>query len=280
MASYDALRHVSIGTYIAGDSLVHRLDARTKLIAWGLLLLAILLAGSYSANVLVLACVLGITWLTRLSARYILAGIKPAIPIIVVLSVMQLFFYRGGPEARPLFTWGSLAITDTALRVVIVSLLRFVELLFLTSLLTNTTTTGALTQGLESLLRPLSAIGLPGHELAMVGAVALRFVPILGEELESILQAQASRGVAEELRGRWRFVAHARRTAATIIPLFVDAFRRSEELILAMQARCYRGGRGRTHLLELRLASQDYVTLSVVVLALVSVLILQRSPLP
>jgi len=171
-------------------------------------------------------------------------------------------------------------ITDAAVRVVIVSLMRFVDLLFLTSLLTNTTTTSALTHGIESLLRPLSAIGLPGHELAMVGSIALRFVPILGEELESITQAQASRGVRPAKASRLRFIDTARHTATLIIPLFVDVFRRAEEMTLAMQARCYRGGKGRTQLVQYRLTGIDYGACGAVLAILIVIMVLQILPLP
>jgi energy-coupling factor transport system permease protein len=142
---------------------------------------------------------------------------------------------------------------------VVVSLLRFVELLFLTSLLTNTTTLTNLTHGIEAMLRPLGRAGLPAHELSLIATVALRFLPLLGEQLEVITKAQASRGASLAARGRFHFVATARQTAVLIVPLFIDAFRRAEDLILAMQARCYMGGRGRTSYVRLRFARADYV---------------------
>jgi energy-coupling factor transport system permease protein len=282
MAFDDALRHVTIGQYIPTGSAVHRLDPRAKLLATLILGVAIILAASYTTNVALLALVLALVGLSRLPLRYIVSGVKPALPIIIVLALMQLLFYGVGPNpaSRVLVDWGPIRISTEGVRLVVVSLLRFLELLFLTSLLTNTTTTGDLTHGMESLMRPFSAVGLPGHELAMVGSIALRFLPILGEQLESILQAQASRGVRQSAAGRWQMLENARRIARMIIPLFVDAYRRSEEMILAMQARCYRGGRGRTHLVALKATLPDYVAGFAAVIVLVLVVVIQRTALP
>ena len=175
-----------------------------------------------------------------------------------------------------LLSWGFLRISTEAVRMVIVSLMRFLDLLFLTSLLTNTTPSSGLIYGAESLMRPLSAIGLPGHEVALIGAIALRFLPILGEQLESIMQAQASRGVSHQAQGRFRMIRNARQLATLIIPLFVEAYRRSEELMLAMQARCYQGGKGRTHLVAPQLVPSDYAAVIGSGLVLAAVVILQR----
>ncbi len=276
MASYDALRHVTVGRYVPTDSIIHRLDPRSKLLALAMLIVAVLMATSYLANVILLLCVLSAVGLARLSLRHMLASIRPALPVIAILIVLQFLFYgytTPGSMAGVVAAWGPFRISTEGLRLAFVSLLRFLDLLILTSLLTNTTTTGALTHGIESLLRPLSALGLPGHEIAFVGAIALRFVPILGEQLESIAKAQASRGVGES-GGRWHFVRNARRTASLVVPLFVDAYRRSEEMILAMQSRCYRGGRGRTRLRELTLARCDYITLALAALVLAGVVLL------
>ena len=239
MASYDALRHVTIGQYMPTGSLIHRLDPRAKIVGLTLLGVAAILDGSYVTNAALLLVVTALVWLGRLPLRYILSGIAPALPMIVILCTLQLLFYGrsyvaldGSP--RVLVSWGPILVSTAGVRLVVVSLLRFLNLLFLTSLLTNTTTVGALTHGMEGLLRPLSCIGLPGHEIALVGAIALRFLPILGEQLESIAKAQASRGVGLSARGRWHLIANTRRLAGLIVPLFVDAYRRSEEMVSAM----------------------------------------------
>ena len=284
MASYgaqSALRHVSIGQYIPTGSVVHRLDPRAKLIALLVIVLAVVVATSYTANAFLLCGALALVLLARLPIRYILSSVIPALPFILILSLFQLLFY-GNPsgDAHILLSWGAIRITTAAVRLVIVSLARFLDLLLLTSLLTNTTTTSALTQGLESLLRPFNVLGLPGHELALVGAIALRFVPILGEQLDSILQAQASRGVGTEATGRWNLARNTRRIATLIIPLFVDAYRRSEELTLAMRARCYHGGRGRTHLIDLHFTPADYMATVLALATLATSIVVQHLHLP
>lgn len=280
MASLDSLRHVSIGQYIPTGSPIHRLDPRAKLLAVGLLIIATVIATRYVSNVLLLGSVLALVLIARLPLGYILSAVKPALPIIVILALLQLLFYRGPmEETHPLVDWHMVRITTAGLRMVIISLLRFLDLLFLTSLLTNTTTTGELTRGLERLLQPLESMHLPAHELALVGSIALRFVPILGEQMESILMAQEARGVAE-VRGRWQVLHNAKRVAALVVPLFVDAYRRAEEMALAMQARCYRGGRGRTHLIELVFGWRDYVALATVILLTAAIFGVQRLPLP
>lgn len=285
MASYDALRHVSIGQYIRGESPIHRLDPRVKLITAALGLVAVVITTTYTANLALLLAVLVSVRLSSLSARYMLAGVAPALPIIIVLALMQLLFYGNGQGAaamnsRTLIAWGVIRISTAGVRMVIVSLMRFVDLLFITSLLTNTTTNTALTRGIESLLRPLGAIGLPSHELALVASIALRFLPILGEEAETIAKAQASRGLDEPRGGGMAFVQHARRLAALIVPLFVDAYRRAEEMTLAMQARCYRGGKGRTHYAQYALGATDWIGLGIAGGVLGGVILLQISPLP
>jgi energy-coupling factor transport system permease protein len=277
---FDTLRHISIGQYLPGDTTIHRLDPRVKLLAFALLVVATVVATTYVSNVVLLAAVLALVGLARLPLGYLLANIKPALPIIALFALMQLFFYGAAPGDRILLEWGVLRISSGGVRLVIVSLLRFLDLILLTSLLTNTTTTGALTQGLERLLAPLDALHLPGHELALVGAIALRFVPILGEQLESIMKAQASRGVAARPASRWNLSANARRAARLIIPLFVDAFRRSEEMVLAFQARCYRGGHGRSHLVQLKLGVIDSIALFGAVWLLALIILVKQFGLP
>ncbi len=219
---------------------------------------------SYTANVILLLVTLGLVMVSGVSVRYIFSGLKPALPLIIVLAVLQLLFYGDaftpyGMASRTYFRWGWIHITNGSVQLVIVSAMRFVELLFLTSLLTNTTTLTDITHGIEDMLKPFSRFGVPANELALVGTIALRFVPLLGEQLEVIMKAQASRGASVAHGGKLQFVNRARQVAAFIVPLFVDAFRRAEDLILAMQARCYVGGRGRSSFVRLRFESVDYV---------------------
>jgi len=277
MAGLEGLRHVSIGRYVPRDSPVHRLDPRVKVGGLGVLVMLVAVLSGISGLAMLTLAMLALTLLARIGLRYMWSSIRPALPIIIVLLLLQLLYTPAQPDDRILLAWGAIRLTWPALRLVIVALLRFAALMLTVGVLTGSTTSGALIRGVEGLLRPLVRLGLPAHELALVGSVALRFLPLLGEQLESIAMAQASRGLAET-RGRWHLVANARRVAQTIVPLFVDVYRRSEELALAMQARCYNGGKGRTHLIEQHLVGQDWLALAALTLLAALAIWLQRLP--
>lgn len=265
MASLDALRNVSLGRFYTASSPVHGLDARAKLICAALLTVAISLASTLVANGILLLALLVATRLARIPLGASLSSIRPALPIIGVLALFQLLFYqgRGDPGVTLLdATW--FVMTTASVRMVLVSLLRFLLLMLLIAVLTGATTPGDMTRGVEGLLGPLSRVGLPGHELALVVSIALRFLPILGKQMETISYAQASRGLAGG-SSRWQVGATVRRTARMLVPLFVEAYRRSEEMTMAMQARCYQGGRNRTHLRRSRFSWQDGVALAATV---------------
>ncbi|MGD2205689.1 MAG: energy-coupling factor transporter transmembrane protein EcfT [Anaerolineae bacterium] len=281
MEDFELLRHVTIGQYLPGDSIVHRLDPRTKLSIFLFLTLAATFSLSYTANAILVLVTLFLVLLSGVSLRYIFSGLKPAVPLIILLAILQLLFYSDaytpyGMATRTLLRWGWIHITNGSVQLVVVSSLRFVELLFLTSLLTNTTTLTGLTHGMEAMLRPFARIGLPSHELSLVATIALRFVPLLAEQLEIIMKAQASRGANIAHQGRLRFVTTARQMAALIVPLFIDAFRRAEDLILAMQARCYVGGRGRSSYVHLKFARYDYVAIAVGLLFAAAMLVFRH----
>jgi len=279
---FEFLRNVTIGQYLPGDSLVHRLDPRTKISIMLFVTLAITFNVSYTANVILLVVTLLFVILSGISLKYILSGVKPALPLIIILAILQLLFYGDAfvpynAESKTLFQWGWIHITNGSVQLVIVSTLRFLQLLFLTSLLTNTTTISDLTHGMEAMLAPFSRIGLPGHELSLVGTIALRFVPIFAEQLEVIMKAQASRGADLGTRGKLQFIQTSRQMVVLVVPLFIDAFRRGEDLILAMQARCYVGGRGRTHLLTLTFTRTDYIAYSAVLIFSVVMIVFRNS---
>jgi len=278
MEDFELLRHITIGQYLPGDSIIHRLDPRTKLSVFLFITIAVTFSISYVANVILVLVTLSLVLISRISLRYIFSGLKPALPLIIVLAILQLLFYGGqfvpyGMQTKTYFHWGWIHVTNGSVQLVIVSAMRFVELLFLTSLLTNTTTLTDITHGIESMLQPFSRIGVPANELSLVATIALRFVPLLAEQLEIIMKAQASRGADIAHKGKLQFVTTSRQVAALIVPLFIDALRRGEDLILAMQARCYVSGRGRSSFVRLKFARVDYVAyalglvFSVVVLA-------------
>jgi len=279
VASLEGLRNVSIGRYVPGASPLHRLDARVKVGGFAVLVLLTAAASTLTGLVALVLWTLTLVALAGIGLRYTWNSIRPALPFIGVLLLLQLAFTPIQSGDRILLAWGSLRLSWPAVRLVIVALLRFIALMLAVGVLTGITPAGALIRGVEGLLRPLARLGLPAHELALVGSVALRFMPLLGEQLESIAMAQASRGLADT-RNRWKLAATARRVAQLIVPLFVDVYRRSEELALAMQARCYNGGKGRTHLLQEHLAGHDWLALALLFIGSGLIVALRWTNLP
>lgn len=281
MEDFELLRHITIGQYLPGDSIIHRLDPRTKISVFLFITIAVTFSISYAANVVLVLVTLFLVLLSGISIRYILSGLKPALPLIIALAILQLLFYGDaytpyGMATKTLFQWGWINITNGSVQLVVVSAMRFIELLFLTSLLTNATTLTDITHGIENMLQPFSKIGVPANELALVATIALRFVPLLAEQLEIIMKAQASRGADIAHKGKFQFVTTSRQVAALIVPLFIDAFRRGEDLILAMQARCYVGGRGRSSFVRLKFAQIDYVAYALGLTFSVAILIFRN----
>jgi energy-coupling factor transport system permease protein len=267
LATAQGLRNASLGRYWPVDSPVHRLDPRAKLLAAALLVLAIALAGPWGVTLGLAAALMAMAALARLPATLLARAVRPLVPVLLVLGLFQVLFGAeptGVPGAGvTVLAWGNRTLSAARFVYAGLSLLRLASFVFLVALLTGTTATAALGSGLEMLLRPLNRVGLPGHELALVGAIALRFMPIFGEELEAVQRAQMARDVSPVRETRWAVARNARRMAALVVPLFADAFRRVDEMTTAMLARCYQGGRGRTYLHEYRLAARDYGALAV-----------------
>jgi energy-coupling factor transport system permease protein len=260
-------RNVTIGQYLPYGSLVHRLDPRFKILMFTLLVAAVAFADSYAASLLLLIVLLSIVYISRVPMRYSLQGLRPALPWIAIFAALQLLFYKGqyGPETcSVVWIWGFISITACSVRLVALMVPRLLEFMILISLLTLTTSTTELTHGLERLLSPLKRLRFPAHELAMVFTIALRFVPTLAEELEKIMKAQASRGADFGEQGRLRFIQRTRNMIPLMVPLFLSALRRAEDLSLAMEARGYVGGRGRTSFLQLQSVPRDYLALGLV----------------
>jgi len=266
MQDFASLRHITIGQYLPGESVIHRLDPRTKITIVLLLTIAMTLNTSYLANVILLLLCLGLLWASQISLKFVLGTVRPALPLIIILAILQLVFYGDVPvtTSLPVVTllrWGPVNITSSGIQLVVISLLRFLDLMILASILTNTTPMAHLAYGIEDMLRPFSRLGLPAHEISLIGTIALRFVPILAEQMETIMKAQASRGADLGTGGRLSFIRTTRGMLVLIVPLFLDAFRRAEDLIVAMGARCYAGGRGRTRLVQLRMQAVDIAIL-------------------
>jgi energy-coupling factor transport system permease protein len=264
VSEFEFLRSVTIGQYLPVDSVVHRLDPRVKLIACTAFLIGAVVTPSLAAVLLTLLAVLGATAVAHIPLRYAARGLRPSLPFLVLLALLQVFAIPQNDIGRRLWQWWRIVITITDLRMGALTLVRFVTLMLGLSLFSHCTSVTELTHGVEHLVRPLQRIGFPAHEFALVVVIALRFVPLLALEAERIAKAQASRG-ADLGDGRVRSpFARARHMLPLLVPLFVTALHRAETLIMAMEARCYTGGKGRTHLVRLHAHRRDAVALLIV----------------
>jgi energy-coupling factor transport system permease protein len=259
---------ITLGQFYPGDSPLHRLDPRSKLVLTFALIVGVFLADSYPAYALFFAYVLGAARLSGIPLKLMLKGLKAVYFIIALTFVLNAFF---GAGQTVLFHWQFLTITREGLRTAVFMALRLMLLVLGTQLLTLTTSPIALTDGLERLMSPLARIGFPAHEMAMMMSIALRFIPTLLEEADKIMKAQTARGADFETGN---LMARAKAMIPLLVPLFVSAFRRADELALAMEARCYRGGANRTRLRVLRYTRLDAWAALSMALLLVGVILL------
>lgn len=271
MDEFDFARSVTVGQYVPGRSVIHRLDPRAKLLGFIIVLAAIITSSSYIGNAVGLAAAIGLVALAGIPIVYVLSGVKPIIPILVVFTFFNfLFLGNYDPTGSPVLwrqevTLGpyefAFTVTENSMKQTVQGVVRIIALIVLTSLLTLTTTITGLAKGVESLLSPFRRIKVPGHEAAMILAISYRFVPTVADELERLMKAQASRGADFGQPGRLRFIKRAKQMIPITVPLFVGAFRRAERLIMAMESRCYIGGKGRTPIALPKLQRQDWAAL-------------------
>ncbi|MFZ5816901.1 MAG: energy-coupling factor transporter transmembrane component T family protein [Bacillota bacterium] len=245
---------ITVGQYFPGDSLLHRLDPRVKITAVFLLSVAIFVPKAWPGYLATALFTLLAVWLARVPLGMILRGLRPILIFLVITALFNLFLTPG----EPLFTLGPATATREGLVLSLVTSVRLVLLVTIASLLTLTTSPIRLTDGLERMLRPLKPIGVPAHELALMMTIALRFIPTLAEEADRIMRAQMARG-AEFRSGS--VAARVKGLIPVLVPLFVAAFRRADELATAMEARGYRGGEGRTRMRELAFSPRDGLAL-------------------
>lgn len=266
------LTDITLGQYYPGNSCIHRLDPRTKILAVLFYMVMVFLANSpLSYGILIGFIVVGAA-LAKLPAGLLLRSIKPL--WIIILLTMVIHFVTDPGEV--LWQWKFITITKEGIVLGVKMSLRLVLLLLVSSLMTFTTSPIVLTDGIEALLRPFKKIGVPAHELAMMMTIALRFIPTLLEETDRIMKAQMSRG-ADFSSGN--IMKRAENMLPILIPLFISSFRRADELALAMEARCYRGGEGRTRMHELVYGKGDALT-GLVMLGLFALLAFLRWGLP
>ena len=245
------LNDITLGQYFPGDSAIHRMDPRMKLILTIVYIVSVFLVGNLPGYLLSLAFLYIVVRVSGIKFDYLLKGIKPLKFIILFTFILNLFF---GPGETPLLDLGFYTFTKEAVRNAIFFALRLVFLVMGTSVLTLTTSPMHLTDGLERLLRPLQRLKFPAHELAMMMTIALRFIPTLLEETDKIKKAQMARGADFE---SGNLIDRAKAMIPLLVPLFVSAFKRANDLAMAMEARCYRGGDHRTRLRELKYTKLD-----------------------
>lgn len=253
------LKDITIGQFFPGDSAVHRLDPRVKIVLTVVFIIALFLAGgpvSYAVVIAFLAVVIGIS---GISPRLVVRGLRPVLFIIAFTAVLNLF-YTPSATGEYLWQWGFLHISWEGVKVAFFMVLRLMLLIIATSMLTYTTSPIQLTDGLERLLSPLKKLHAPVHELSMMMSIALRFIPTLIEETDKIMAAQKARGADFESGS---IVQRAKALVPILVPLFISAFRRADELATAMECRLYRGDVGRTRMRQLKVTRVDYAASAV-----------------
>ena len=251
------IRDITIGQHFPGSSLVHRFDPRLKLVLT-IAYIAVLFAASNPLGLALSVLFLAAMYLVaQIPLKMIGRSLKPILPIILFTAVLNIFFVSG--EGEPLFRWSFITIYAEGIRYAVIMGVRVAALIAGTSLLTYTTSPIILTDAIEALLRPLNKLRFPVHELAMMMSIALRFIPTLIEETDKIMNAQKARGA---MLDTGKLTERVKALVPVLIPLFISAFRRADELAMAMECRCYRGGEGRTRLKVLRCCGQDYIDLA------------------
>lgn len=248
-------RNITIGQYVPGDSAIHKLDPRVKIIITFIFIIAIFFINKFSGYIFAMLYLWLLIRISKIPFSYVLKGLRPVIVILLLTVSLNMFFTPGGTV---LYTLGPLKITSAGLKFAVFMGLRLIFLIIGTSLLTLTTSPISLTDGIEHILKPFSKIGVPAHELAMMMTIALRFIPTLIEEAEKIMKAQMARGADFE---SGNIVNRARGLVPLLVPLFISAFRRADELAIAMESRCYRGGHNRTRMKKLEVHTRDYAAL-------------------
>lgn len=251
------LRDITIGQFYPVDSPIHRLDARVKIVAVFCYLISLFVFSSFWGYFVVTLFLTGIIVLSHVPLSYILRGLKPILFLLLFTAFFNLFMTKG----EILFQWNFITITWEGLRKTLFMAMRLIYLILGSSMLTYTTTPNQLTDGIESLCKPLEKIKVPVHDFAMMMSLALRFIPILLDEANRIIQAQSSRGADFE---EGNIFKRMKRMLSILVPLLVSATRRAYDLATAMEARCYHGGAGRTKMKPLQYKKTDYAAYAVV----------------
>lgn len=260
---------ITIGQYFPGNSVIHKMDPRMKIVLTMFLIVLIFLCKNVVSLFLVVLCTFMLVLVSKIRLKTVLKSIKPLTVIIIITSLLNLFYGTG----EPLVEFWRLKITLNGIETAVFMAVRIITLVVISSLLTYTTSPTELTDSIERLLKPLKYLKVDVHSIAMTMTIALRFIPTLIEEIQKIMAAQKSRGADMESGG---LIHRAKALIPVLIPLFVSAFRRANELAYAMECRCYRGGDGRTKMKVMKMTARDYIAFVIVAVFFAVILILNR----
>ena len=261
------LKDITLGQYFPGNSVIHRLDPRTKLIVLVVYMVTLFVASGWVSYGVLLLFLLAVIKISSIPGKSIVRGMKPLVMILVFTGVLNLFFTK---EGRVLVDFWGITITTGGAERAAFMLVRILMLVTSTFLLTYTTSPISLTDGLESLMNPLKVIKVPVHELSMMMCIALRFIPTLIEETDKIMSAQKARGADIESGG---LIKRVKALVPILIPLLISSFRRASELADAMECRCYHGGEGRTRMKIMKASLADYLSVAVFALLLAAIIL-------
>ncbi len=247
------IRDITIGQYYPANSVIHRMDPRVKITCTLLFLISLFLQNSVLGYGIATVFLVTVIKISKVPVKFIVKGLKAIVIILLITVGFNLFLTSDGTILVKFWVF---KITDKGLRIAVFMALRLIYLIIGSSIMTLTTTPNSLTDGIEKLLAPLNKLHVPVHEIAMMMSIALRFIPILIEETDKIMKAQIARGADLE---SGNMIQKAKAMIPVLVPLFISAFRRANDLAMAMEARCYRGGEGRTKMKPLTYATRDFV---------------------
>lgn len=244
------LKDITIGQYLPGNSVIHRIDPRTKIGILMLFIVTLFTVNSFAGYLLCALFVIAINKMASIPFKMIVKSLKPIFIFLIFTAVINLFMTSG----KIVFSWGIIKITEEGIILTLKMLFRLVFLIAGTSVLTYTTSPIVLTDGIENLLKPIEKIKVPAHEIAMMMTIALRFIPTIIEETDKIMKAQSARGSDFE---SGNILQRAKALVPILVPLFISSFRRADDLAVAMECRCYRGGENRTKMRRLKMTKED-----------------------
>ncbi|MFU0824273.1 energy-coupling factor transporter transmembrane component T family protein [Clostridium sp.] len=261
------IKDITIGQYVPGESFIHKLDPRVKILLSIVYIIDLFIINNFKGYIFIIAFTIAAILISKVPFKYIYKGLKPIFILLIITALLNIFMTGGSSGEAPLWQWGILRVYKAGLVLAGFMIIRLVFLIVGTSLLTLTTSPIELTDGLEKLLNPFRKIGLPAHELAMMMTIALRFIPTLMDETDKIMKAQMARGADFE---SGNIFSRAKNLIPLLVPLFVSSFRRADELAMAMEARCYRGGEGRTRMKILKMGNRDYIAIAITALLVIT----------